>query len=190
MSSTLDSTRELPSKVRYSDMFPLSVHGTAKTFKFLPQTGGDFTKTNNVIRFNLNSSTAFLDGSGTALKFTYQNLSGVDAQFDGSAHSCIERLRIISSTSNMDLEDMNHYGQVYNTLADLQMGSHQRMAKSIEGFGYKGTLSPAIGRLNALGADGAAVLVAAAQAAYPAVPAVTEVNMGCGTKLPYSSYIQ
>ncbi len=135
------SAQTLPSQLKFSEMTPLGVSARAKKVKFLPQNAGDYTNVNNIIRIPISSSTSFLDPSSTALKFLFTNTSGQTVQFDGSAHSVIQRMRLTSKSGGMDLEDIRNYGQLVNMLSDLQYGNQQRFCKSEQGYGYGGLLS-------------------------------------------------
>ena len=79
-----------------------------------------------------------MDPHLTYLKFAFNNTSGAQAyQLDGSAHSFIKRLRVTSKSGGFDLENINEYGNLYNMLADIQLGTAYRMGAGAiaEGFG-------------------------------------------------------
>ena len=162
------SAQTLPIHMKFSEMTPLAVSATSKRTKFLPTTGGIYTPNNNILRIPISSSTDFLDGSGTVLKFTYKNTTAQTITFDGSAHSCIQSLRLISTTSGQELELIRNYSQLHNMLSDLVMGPQQRFAKSYEGYGYQGVLGPSTD------VNGALVVVASAVKG-----ATSEDQLGC-----------
>ena len=138
------NARTLPSQMRFSDMTPLGLSSKSKKVKFLPQNAGIFTNINNLIRIPISSSSAFLDPAMTSLKLTYTNSSGQTVQFDGSANSVIQRVRLISASGG-DLEDIRNYGYLVNMLADLQYSLDQRFSKGYEGYGYEGHFGQASG---------------------------------------------
>ena len=148
------NSRKPPQTIMYSKITPLGLKARSIKYRTTPVTSGEYNAGNNTIRFNLSSSTAFLDPHLTYLKFSVQNktvtLAGPvaqDIQFDGSAHSLIKRLRITSKSGGFDLENINEYGNLYNLLADLQLDSHYRMGAGAicEGFGAdNGYANPSI----------------------------------------------
>ena len=163
------SAQTLPIHMKFSEMTPLAVSAVSKRTKFLPTTGGTYTQNNNILRIPISSSTDFLDGSGTVLKFTYKNTTAQTITFDGSAHSVIQTMRLISTTSGQELELIRNYSQLHNMLSDLVMGPQQRFAKSYEGYGYQGVgLGPSI--------DGAGAIVVVASAVKGATK---EDQLGC-----------
>ena len=95
------SAQTLPIHMKFSEMTPLAVSAVSKRTKFLPTTGHTYSQLNNILRIPLSSALDFVDGSGTLLKFKYQNLSGQTICMDGSAHSVIQTLRLISTTSGV-----------------------------------------------------------------------------------------
>ena len=161
------NVRTLPSQMRFSDMTPLGLASKSKKIKFLPNNGGPFSNVSNIIRIPISSASAFLDPSFTTLKFTYTNNSGATVQFDSSANSVIQRIRLISASGG-DLEDIRHYGYLVSMLSDLQYSLYQRFTKSYEGYGYNGVVYPAI-------SAGAQIV-----ANQIAIPAVTEASLGTG----------
>jgi hypothetical protein len=135
MSMTTDSLRKLPPMLRYSEMQPLGVHALQKKHKFNTMNNSTYDIINNIIKIELSSSTAFLDPQQTFLKFTFKNTSGADCQFDGSAHTIIKRLRLISKTGP-ELEDNRAYGRLYNMLSDVEYSYVKRAnLKYTEGYG-------------------------------------------------------
>lgn len=146
-SSIVDSVnaRRPPKTIMYSDVVPLGLKARSIKYKTFPTTSQPYNAGNNTIRFNLSSSTAFLDPQLTFLKFTYTNTSAVATQFDGSAHTVIKRLKITSKSGGEDIENINEYGNLYNMLADLQLGWNYRATTGnmVEGFGNGSNFAPA-----------------------------------------------
>jgi hypothetical protein len=148
-SSIVDSVnaRRPPKTIMYSDVVPLGLKARSIKYKTFPTTSQPYNAGNNTIRFNLSSSSAFLDPQLTFLKFTYTNttLNAVATQFDGSAHTVIKRLKITSKSGGEDIENINEYGNLYNMLADLQLGWNYRATTGnmVEGFGNGSNFAPA-----------------------------------------------
>lgn len=133
------NTRQLPLSVRYSQITPLGVVASSKKRKFLPSNAGTFTQNNNTIRIPISSSTSFLDPQLTMLKFDFTNKSGANATFDNSAHSVIGRLRLISRSGGVDLEDIREYAHLHAILSDVQYSPIKRFQlKYSEGYGNAG----------------------------------------------------
>lgn len=138
------NAREIPPQMKYSQITPLGLAGRSKKVKFFPNNAGSFTGTqNNIIRIPISSASCFLDPALTSLRLVYTNLSLADANFDSSCHSLISRMRITSKSGGVDLEDIRYYSFLHAMMADLQMGSGQRVAKYNEGYGTRGIYSPA-----------------------------------------------
>ena len=116
MTEVLDlSSRVLPQAVRYSNLTPLAVVGKSSKKKFFPLTAGPFTPQNNTVKIELASSTGFLDGTMTYLKFSVGIASVSDAKtvyVDGSASGIIKRLRISSKAGSSTLEDIANYNNI------------------------------------------------------------------------------
>ena len=165
------NVRTLPSQMRFSDLTPLGLSSKSKKVKFLPNNGGPFSNVNNIIRIPISSASAFLDPSFTSLKLTYTNINsaGVAVQFDSSANSIIQRIRLVSASGG-DLEDIRNYGYLVSMLSDLHYSLHQRFTKSYEGYGYQGITNGGV----AAQVGGAAVVAQVASAA------VTETSIGTG----------
>jgi hypothetical protein len=176
------NSRTIPSQLRYSDLTPLGLSSKSKKMKFLPQNAGTFTNNSNIIRIPISSASAFLDPAFTSLKFDYTNTSGQTVQFDGSANSVIQRMRLVSASGG-DLEDIRHYGYLVNVLSDLQYSLHQRFTKSYEGYGYSGiTRGAVVAQVGGatLYAEGAAGQLAYTVVAQPVLAAVSETSIGTG----------
>jgi hypothetical protein len=126
--------------MRYSSITPLGLSGRASKTLFYSQNAGIFTGTqNNIIRIPITSSTAFLDPKLTALEMLYTNLATKKHQFDSSGHSLIKRMRIISSSTGAELEDIREYDHLMSMLSDCQMGVHTRAHQGYsQGYGNIG----------------------------------------------------
>ena len=132
------NARQLPKMLKYSELTPLGVASSAKKIKFFPAGATVFTPSNNIIRIPISSGSCFLDGTMTALKFTYHNGDpnvGNFACVDGSASSFIARMRLSSQSSNADLEDIRFYGHLHAALSDMCMSTAQRFSRTHEGYG-------------------------------------------------------
>ena len=131
------NSRKPPQTILYSKITPLGLKARSIKYRTTPVTSGVYNAGNNTIRFNISSSTAFLDPHLTYLKFKVTSGEAVAVALDGSAHSFIKRLRITSKSGGFDLENINEYGNLYNMLSDIQLGSQYRSGAGAlcEGFG-------------------------------------------------------
>ena len=142
MTEVLDlSSRVLPQAVRYSNLTPLAVVGKSSKKKFFPLTAGPFTPQNNTVKIELASSTGFLDGTMTYLKFSVGIASVSDAKtvyVDGSASGIIKRLRISSKAGSSTLEDIANYNNLHSVISDLTLdnGYRNSLLNLSEGYGY------------------------------------------------------
>ena len=132
------NSRVAPLAIKYSQMTPLGLAGSSKKVKFFPQNAGIFTKTNNIIRIPISSSSCFLDGTLSFLKFSFKNTSVAKCRFDNSAHSLISRMRIMSKSGGGDIEDIRQYAYLHSMLSDLQLSVPERHTRYHEGFGCAG----------------------------------------------------
>jgi hypothetical protein len=141
----LDS-RQAPACIRYSNIVPLGLQARARKSKFFPTNAGVFSNTgNNIIRIPISSSTQFLDGTQSYLKFTFRNdnANANAYQFDGSAHSLFNRIRVLSKSGGADLEDYREHDQTHCMLSDLCLTNQERFTRAHEGYGYSGLYQPA-----------------------------------------------
>ena len=131
------NSRKPPQTILYSKITPLGLKARSIKYRTTPVTSGTYNAGNNTIRFNISSSTAFLDPHLTYLKFKVTSGEAVIVTLDGSAHSFIKRLRITSKSGGFDLENINEYGNLYNMLSDIQLGTQYRAGAGAlcEGFG-------------------------------------------------------
>ena len=128
------NTETAPLQVKYSQITPLALSASSKRVSFFPSNAGTFGP-NSVIRIPISSSTCFLDGTLSCLKFTYKNKSADGAQIDNSAHSFIQSIRVISRSGGVDLENIRYYNKLVAMLSDLQLNDTDRAAPYHEGYG-------------------------------------------------------
>jgi hypothetical protein len=103
-------------------MQPLAFNAKSQKRIFYPTNNSTYTQDNNVIKIAISSGTAFIDAQNSYLKFTVTNQT--DARiisFNESAHSLLQRVRIISDSTGQQLEDILYYHQIHSGLSDLML---------------------------------------------------------------------
>ena len=180
--SFMDS-RVLPAMARYSNITPLALESKTSKRLFMPLNAGQFclNGSNNIIRIAISDGSSFLDSQLSTLSFQLNNAGTHSISIDGSYHSLIKRIRVISA-SGADIEDIRYYNVLHNMLSNMKKGPNSRFS-STEGYGLNGNYSQPQQALAAqvAGAGGAQATVAiAVQDAYLGV---TAKNIGNGESI-------
>ena len=129
------NTQSAPLQVKYSQITPLGLSASSKRVSFFPSNAGTFGA-GSVIRIPISSGSCFQDGTLSCLKFQYTNADAANgAQIDGSAHSFIQSIRVISRSGGVDLENIRYYNKLVNMLSDLQLNEVDRASRYHEGYG-------------------------------------------------------
>lgn len=134
------SERTAPSMLRYSQMTPLSFEAKQEQRLYYPSNQSTYSGIgNNIIRIPISSGSAFLDGSNSYLKLSFQNTcAGANTYtFSNSFHSLIDRVRVISA-SGQELEYIINYNHLHCALADLLLSPEKRQARLQEGYSQMG----------------------------------------------------
>lgn len=109
----------LPQEIKYSESLkPLSVEGKQASMVFLPTTSGNYSPTNNIIRFSVNSQ-KFLDWRNSVLRFTLTQTANTTAYLDGSASSVFQRLSVFGPSQQL-INYIDNYGRLFGLLSDLE----------------------------------------------------------------------
>ena len=147
--------RQLPAKVRFSDMTPLGVIARPKKVRVVPSTGGEYNASKNTIDIILSSSTAFLDPQLSYLKFSVRNNTAATMYIDGSASSFIRRLRVVAQSSGVDLENLYEYQYLHSMLSDLKLSPEKRTSFHgiCEGYGSVGSVNGLFSNFDFAAAD-------------------------------------
>ena len=137
------SDRVAPNMIRYSNMTPLAFEGKQQLKQFFPTNQSTYSQDNNVIRIPISSGNAFLDGGNSYLALSFQNTNATantTYTFSNSAHSLIDRIRVIAA-SGQELENIMNYSHTHACLSDLLLSPEKRMSRLQEGYGVSGPLS-------------------------------------------------
>ena len=152
------SERVAPQMIRYSQMTPLAFEGKQSLKLFFPTNQSTYNQDNRIIRIPISSGSAFLDGGNSYLKCTFKNTNatnGTSYKFSNSAHSLIDRLRVVSA-SGQEVEAILNYNHLHACLSDLMLSPEKRMTRLQEGYSTTANSFTAVA-----GADVAAVVASA-----------------------------
>lgn len=184
------SYRQAPPAIQYSEIAPLGLRARASKKKIAAQTGpGPYNDQNNLTRFIISSASHFMDPSMTYLKFDLKVTAANNGDglfLDGSASSIIKSLRISSRSGGVDLEYINEYGNLYNSIANytLDNSNTSSILRCSEGWGklINSVKTKTILQAGALGDDVAALkLLHTAAAAPENVASYNEPDAAAGT---------
>ena len=137
------NARQAPHQIKYSQLTPLAFNAKSSKRVFYTSNQSTYSQSNNVIRIPISSGTSFLDGPNSFLKFDYIVKENATHQFSNSAHSLIYRLRVISDSSGMDLENILYYGHTHCMISDLTLSPPERASRLEQGYGTNGFIPQA-----------------------------------------------